>query len=175
MLELIKEKLAHLDGILLSSAVSEEFEEFMKSLDPPALDVIEMGTHNGLSSALMSAYAGRVFTFDINLRNSEYIWQLLNVREKIRAFVGSPEEIWLELNYLQDEYKLRKVPLDFNFAFIDDWHEYYAVKKSFETVQFCGRVLFHDYNCCSGVKIFCDEIRAKPIGDSQIFAYWEGK
>jgi hypothetical protein len=67
------------------------------------------------------------------------------------------------------------VPLDFNFALIDGWHEYFSVKKDFEMVKFCGRVLFHDYGLCPGVYDFCNEIGAKPISDSKNFAYWEGK
>lgn len=174
-IETIRELLKDLDAMVLSSAVNYDFDMFLKKLNPKPIDVIEIGTHNGLSSALMSFYAKRVFTFDIALRNSEFIWHELGIRNKIRSFVGSKDQIEYEIAYIQKEWSFREVPFEPNFAFVDGGHEYYDIMHDFNLVKFCGRVLFHDYNCCLGVKVFCNEIGAKPIGESQHFAYWEAK
>lgn len=161
---------------LLPSSSVGELSTAMEIINPGKInDLIEIGTHNGLSSLIFTDYAGRVFTFDIALRNSEFIWNLFGVRHKISSFVSSyPDNIDYEINYIRREWTDRNIPLNFNFAFIDGWHSYEATKHDFELVKFCGRVLFHDYLKCSDVKRFCDEIGAVHVNGIN-FAYWEDK
>ena len=153
--------------LMISSAVKDDLDGVMKKLGRYD-DIIEIGTHNGLSTAILTQYGRRIFTFDIALRNAEYIWNLLKVRNKISSYVGN--NIKYEIDYIRREWKGR---VKFNFAVIDGWHEYYSVKADFEMVSFCGRVLFHDYDTSSGVKILCNEIGAKKI--SKNFGYWRAK
>lgn len=163
--------LAHLDGVIGSSAVNNHFEKFMRELNPRPVDIIEIGTHNGLSAALMSYYADRIFTYDISLRNSEYIWSLLKVRNRIRAFVGSMDQIEYEISYINIDWKIHGIPINIDFAFVDGGHELHKLAHDFGLVKFCGRVLFHDYHCPE-INHFCNTIGAKPVCDG-IFAYWE--
>ena len=152
------------ERLVLSSGYSG-LKEVLDTIGGTYDDIIEIGTHNGLSAAVLTEYGRRVFTFDIALRNSEYVWNLLRVRHKISSFVGTG--IKYEIDYIRHEWK----DLNFNFAFVDGWHEYYSTKADFEMVKFCGRVLFHDYDSSSGVQLLCNEIGAKKIEHN--FALWE--
>lgn len=171
----VRDKLKQLDcDRLLPSSSIGEIVQAMDIIKPDVCDLIEIGTHNGFSSLILTNYARRVFTFDIALRNSEFVWNLFDVRHKISSFVCSnPDNIEYEIGYINREWTDRGIPLNFNFAFLDGWHTYEAVKHDFEMTKFCGRVLFHDYSICSGVTKFCDEIKAIPINGLN-FAYWEG-
>lgn len=154
------------ERLVMSSAYSEIIPalERMDKFN----DVIEIGTHNGLTTAVLTNYCRRVFTFDIALRNSEYIWDLLEVRNKISSYVcGSPDAIRSEIEYIKREWN----DLNFDLTFIDGDHDYYSVKNDFEMVKFCGRVLLHDSNSNPGVKVFCDEMKIKNICEN--IAYWE--
>ncbi len=137
--------------------------------------VIEIGHYQGLSTAILTYFADRVFTFDTCIRNQEYIWNILGVREKINFFVSTREFIEHEINhYFQVEWKNRGIKTNFNFAFIDGDHSYEGIKKDFELVKFCKRVLLHDYAISPGPYTFCNEIGAKQVGNLN-FAYWEAE
>jgi predicted O-methyltransferase YrrM len=136
-------------------------------------DMIEIGTYNGLSSAIFSYYSKRIFTFDICQRNADHVWNLLGVRNNINSFVSTQENIDVEINYFIRElmYKYDNTT-NFNFAFVDGAHDKGHIQHDFELVKFCKRVLFHDYNIAPDVNAFCDEIGAKQVGTLP-FAYWE--
>jgi predicted O-methyltransferase YrrM len=168
----IKNKLRESNcNILEISSSYEDLNKVMELLNIEIVDMIEIGTHNGLSSTIFTNYARRVFTFDVCLRNSEFVWNLLGVRNKISSFVGSVPNIEWELGYLQRELPYRKVDHNFNFAFVDGSHDYDWVKHDFELVKFCKRVLFHDIAICPGVNRFCKEYNIQQIEDYN-FGYW---
>lgn len=170
MIEEIKKALADNDcGRLVWSSGYSDLNETMLSLGKFE-DVIEIGTHNGLSTAVLTHYSRRVFTFDIALRNAEFVWNLLGVRNKISSYVSSyPDAIRSEIEYIKRDWK----DINFNFAFIDGSHEYYGVKNDFEMVKFCGKVLLHDYDIGNDIRALCNEIGAERIGHN--IAYWERK
>jgi hypothetical protein len=156
----------------LSSAYCN-LDEAIKYLNIPISEAIEIGTFNGFSTAILTQYARKVFTFDVCQRNEEFIWNELRVRDKIHAFVSTNEMIEWEINFFfKSDWKQHKVDCNFNFAFIDGSHDYDMVKRDFELVKFCKKVLFHDYNIAPDVNKFCKEIGAKQLPILS-YAYWE--
>jgi len=96
--------------------------------------VIEIGTNRGITAALLSCYAKRVITIDIELNDWCFkFWKYLK-RDNISYFVYKPEDIY---SYLENE--------TFDFAFIDGDHTGNFPRNDFEAVKKCGKVLFHDY------------------------------
>jgi hypothetical protein len=161
--------------IYLSSAMAElqQAIEIVTKDKEPLKHVIEIGHYQGISTAILTHFADRVFTFDTCHRNQEYVWELLGVRDKINMFVSTPEFIDYEINhYFNVEWKNKKIKTYFNFAFVDGDHTYEGIKHDFELVKFTGRVLFHDYAISPYPYTFCKEIGAKQVGDLN-FAYWE--
>ncbi len=139
----------------------------------PLHHVIEIGHYQGLSTAVLTHFCDRVFTFDTCLRNQEYVWDILGVRDKINLFISTREFIENEINYyFLTEWKNREIVTDFNFAFVDGDHSYEGIKRDFELVKFCKRVLLHDYKISPYPYTFCNEIGAKQVGNLN-FAYWE--
>ena len=145
---------------------------FIKKLNPLPDTVLEIGTFNGLSTMILAQVARRVFTFDICVRNAEFIWNLYDIRHKIGMFVGNnSQEIREEIqDRMQQPVYLKITGNKYNLAFIDGNHSIEAVKYDFETVKFTKRVLFHD-------------VQKPPIGDfvksiggsivHKHFGYWE--
>ena len=160
------------DIFVLSSCYHQLEEALDQAVKAPINFMIEIGTHNGLSTAVFTRHADRVFTFDVASRNAERVWELLGVRDKISAMVSTRDNLEWELNYIKTNNFWKEKNFNFNFAFLDGSHEYYAVARDFEIVSYTGRVLFHDYKTNPGVHAFCDEIGARPL-DNVNFAYWE--
>jgi len=161
-----------------ASAVVEHdyFRKFCKRLNPPIIDSMEIGTFNGLGTITLASIGRFVYTFDVAYRNQEYIWSLFpNIRNKISTYCG-PQEF---LSYTISEIKfyLSKF-LNFNFAFIDGDHTIDAVRRDFEMVKFCGRVLFHD---CWTRNMPIRNFVTKEIGgtipnpevEDGMYGYWE--
>lgn len=148
--------------------------KFMKTLNPSVDIAIEIGTMNGLSSVAIAQVAKKVYTFDINLRNAEYVWKLFNVRDKINMFVGKDSEAIKEEIHnrliLKRNLEVARGTLP-NFAFIDGGHFKEHVIYDFEMVKFCGRVLFHDTDHHPYIGEFVKSIGGKLIHLN--FGYWE--
>jgi len=143
--------------------------------DKPLNCVIEIGTYQGLSTAILARLSDRVFTFDICHRNCEYVWDILGIRDRIQMFVSTREFIEYEINfYFRTDWVKQNTVVPFNFAFIDGDHTYEGIKADFELVKFTKRVLFHDYAIAPEVQAFCKEIGAKQVEDLN-FAYWENR
>ena len=155
-------------------AIASGYKDLLDIMeDIKADDVIEIGTYNGLSTAVLAKFCKRVFTFDLVSRNGEYLWNLLGVRKNIFPFVGNQEMIEWEIDYVPKEWKLRDTELNINLAFLDGGHHYNEVKHDFEMVKFCGRVLIHDYKKVADIHRFCDEIGARELKGN--FALWEAE
>lgn len=138
-------------------------------------NIIEIGTNNGLSAAILTNWTdGHVFTFDISHRNCDYIWDLLKVRNKISCFIGSRQELEWEINYMLNNWQDAQIKLDFKFdlAFVDGNHEYEWVKRDFELVKFTGKVLFHDCDIIPDVRDYCNEIGTTDICEN--ITMWQG-
>ena len=136
-------------------------------------NIVEIGTHLGLSAAFLAQYAPKVYTFDVMFDqleekfkesvkkyNLEEIWKYLNVENKIeRRFVSLGEVADVS-------------DLNFSFAFIDGDHKYESVKKDFNAVKHCGAVMFHDYNNKCGVNKFVDSIDIGKVIKKPPLALW---
>ena len=145
---------------------------FLKQLSYPVITAIEIGTMNGIGTAALACVAKRVYTFDINLRNAEYVWNKLGVRHKISIFVGKDSEaIRTEIHERLCKEKNLHISKDvFNLAFVDGHHSREAVEYDFETVKFTNRVILHDMQH-PPIGAFVTSIGGKEI--HKHFGYWQ--
>lgn len=147
-----------------SAAYDMEFRVFFKVAKRKIKikNVVEIGTHKGVSAAYIAKFVDRVYTFDIKDYPIKHkVWEDIGVKYKIRSYiVKDRKEIkeWLDL-------------IEFDFAFIDGCHRYKEVKKDFELVKRCGRVLFHDVVALKGVKKFVSELGNVKI--IRNIGYWQ--
>jgi len=102
----------------------------------PINTLVEIGTHEGLSTVHLADFCKKVVTFDRRDYLMKYkLWYDYNKQKNIEFHLIKNDDEKREL--LKD--------LDFDFAFIDGDHQA-GVIMDFELVKKCGRVLFHDYN-----------------------------
>jgi hypothetical protein len=96
----------------------------------PIRHAVEIGTWRGLSTAVLAHYADRVTTVDNHrCELSRRLWMWAGVTDKI-----------------EDKVITDQIPEgEYDFAFIDGGHTAEQVRKDFESVKSCRRVLFHDY------------------------------
>jgi len=149
-----------------ASAVPDlkDVKEFIYSLKIKSM--IEIGTCYGLSAAFFAQYAERVSTFDTaDFQGRQTLWAKLEVLGKIGFFqIKNREDIktWLEV-------------IRFDFAFIDARHEVEEIKKDFNLVEKCKRVMFHDVDKkrYPDNYQFLKKINGKIICNN--LGYWEGK
>jgi len=155
-------KYAKENKLLKGSAIQNpEFREFFK--DVKVKTIVEIGTFRGISAAYMAQFAKTVFTFDIKDCPEKYkVWEDLGIKDRIKFYlIKNSKDIRQILNNIK-----------FDFAFIDDDHEYQTIKEHFPLVSGCGKVLLHDVAKLKkfpGVKQFVDEIGAAITGN---IAYW---
>jgi hypothetical protein len=141
----------------------------------PIKKAIEIGTWRGVSTALLAYYAETVTTIDVRFYiDALRTWRFAGVHGKIAYMV------------IDDEKKEEIVgDIDFDFAFIDGDHSYEGVKKDFDLVKKCGRVLFHDYGseseedwqACvySGPTKLVNSLPKDEVTICEPFALWEAK
>jgi len=161
--------------LLSRSAVGgNEFREFFKNIKIKT--VVEIGTYKGISSAYMAQFAKKVFTFDIRDYKEKYkLWQELGIENKIFYYTikGKNENFEGKFQSSKNKVNIEDVinSIRFDFAFIDGEHTYEDVKRDFELVKHCGKVLFHDVakKSFTGVRKFVDEIGAEVTGN---IGYW---
>jgi len=119
------------------------------------LRIIEIGTHQGVSAAILAEY-GIVHTFDV------VDW---SYRDEIIEHLGAGHRIVFSLvptsnhgkglptgaartKIIEEGNEWLSVELrsrTFDFVFIDGNHDYDSVVSNFESVNHCGCVIFHDY------------------------------
>jgi len=150
------------NNLLKGSAIQNpEFREFFNKIKIKT--VVEIGTFRGISSAYMAQFAKTIFTFDIvNYKVKYKVWEDLGLIKRIHYYTVKNSS---EIRQVLDKIK-------FDFAFIDDDHQYETVKENFKLVSSCGKVLFHDVaklKKFAGVRKFVDEIGAEIIGN---IGYW---
>lgn len=123
---------------------------------------VEIGTYYGLSTIVLGSWSKKIMTFDI-VYHPEFgtvkrvFPGLQNIHHHV---IKDREDIAMDIHGLV-----------FDFAFIDAVHDEENVRKDFEIVKSCGRVLFHDANV-PGIKKFLTEIKATIFGPNDVWGYW---
>ena len=137
----------------------------------PVKVALEIGTWNGVPSAVMSQFAEKVITIDIEDRPEKYkVWKFLRISDKI--------EFHLVKNEIDKEKLLNDI--QFDFCYMDGNHMSYTY-SDWMMVRKCGRVLFHEYwDKQSPVMDLVNSLPANEVeqfelknSKKQPFAYWE--
>jgi len=159
--------------MLSASAVGRGdcFGRFVRELQP--VNIIEIGTYNGISTAVLASIAEHVYTFDIASRDADLILRMFGLRHKVSIIVAPQYEIDFQLSCIANRHRsYYKKQFNFDLAFIDGAHDYESVKHDFEIVKFTGRVLFHNIDWKPVRKFVIGELGAKKL-DSRLIGYWE--
>lgn len=122
-------------GLTKKSAVNEPaFIDFIRAQEINT--VVEIGTKYGLSAAFFATEAEKVITFDIKdyRKKQGWIWHKAKMLDRIEAHIIS------SANQIRQILKGR----DFDFAFIDGVTPADEIRKVFNIVKRCGRVLIHN-------------------------------
>jgi hypothetical protein len=182
MIDKIKQKYG--ESILRRSALNlpngaEDIKKFMTI--KPIKIAIEIGTFRGITSAWMSQFCDRLYTVDLlDGQVQQPLWKDLPMRGDIWKYLEIPDDkIWFQPVKCNNSKERFLKKINFDFAFVDGDHSYEGVKKDFELVKRCGRVLFHDYDKAPGkacpVRDFINSIKEGTIETTKDFAYWEDK
>ncbi len=132
----------------------------------PVKTCVEIGTYQGVSTALLAEYADVVHTIDIFRQPlCKPLWRSLGFERKIIHEIVSGND---------DKRRYIESLPAFDLAFIDGNHAREEALLDFELVRRCGRVIFHDSGFI-GVssalhKLFMD---GEIIELHEPFAYWE--
>jgi hypothetical protein len=129
---------------------------------------VEIGTHYGVSTLLMSQFAEKVISFDcVDYKEREIIWNNMGIKN-------------VEFVHINNETKKNIINnLDFDFTFIDGDHKE-GVFLDAEICKKCNRLLFHDYSDDKdyiNIKKCVDSFNKDQVtlykGNNAVFAYWE--
>lgn len=163
MPELMKSRLAQFTGLAwnwtcCSPSQEPTFRALLERLRPAR--VLEIGTHQGVSAALMAEYAAEVVTVDV-LPNParDQVWRALGVRHKIADYVHKSQA--------GRDTAIYDGAAVSNLAFIDGSHLMRDVEYDFQLVEMagCSRIILHDYwqsgEDWPDVKEFADGLMAR--------------
>ncbi len=155
------------ERLIKESSLSRREEEiiFIKFLKKnPIKTAVEIGTYNGISTVLLSRFAEKVITIDIEDRPlKQQIWNHLKIKNIKSYIVRDNKEKKELLNNLK-----------FDFAFIDGDHN--DVGPDLEACRKCKRILFHDYNnSFQSVDNTVNSLPKDEVEIEEMFAYWEEK
>ena len=164
-------KIGRLDLLSASCVGRNDFLcNFLNDLRPA--NIIEIGTYNGISTAVLASIANHVYTFDVAYRDVDFVLNLFGLRHKVSVMVGRQEDIDFEIGFISA--KDRAYWNDnfiFDFAFIDGAHDYDSTQHDFDLVKFTGRVLFHNTDW-PPVRKFIMKIGADFIGRKGNWGYF---
>lgn len=129
--------------------------------------VLEIGTFQGLTAALIAQYAEKVYTIDVvPYPMQDAVWEFCGCKNKIEKFVCKSTRIKREI----------VSAINFDFAYIDGSHLMENIIVDYDMTKRCGHLLFHDYWQTGGdwqdVKEFVDSLNI-PIEIKVPFAYWK--
>jgi SAM-dependent methyltransferase len=140
----------------------ETFRGLLEGIKPKL--VLEIGTHQGISTALLAEYAEKVVTVDI-IPNAlcKSIWQYLGVAEKIESHVFMSQQVRDDL--------IVNTAVKADLIFIDGGHLMRDVEYDFSLCS-CTTVLFHDYwdseKSWPDIKEFVDSLVSHNLYDITI-------
>lgn len=100
---------------------------------------IEIGTYQGVSACIISEFADKVHSIDIEPRQlTQHIINFLEVENVITYVVENREK---EIDIVNDIFEKENV----DFVFIDGEHFNGELEKDFEMTKKCKKILIHDY------------------------------
>lgn len=144
------------------SSVTGKNEESFRAMVEfclPIKNLLEIGTHMGLSAALLAEYCEKVYTIDIIATQEAFkdiLWEYLGVVDKIEHKV---------FHSSRDKKKFVD-SLEYDFVFIDGSHMWESVKYDFSLVYNCKNILFHDFGgSWKDVKRFVNFVAEKGWGE----------
>lgn len=133
--KLVASGIPNINWIWTAVSQEEQFRHFLDKAKPKK--ILEIGTFNGVSTALLSEYADIVYTVDICEQPwiTNAVWKHCGCKDKVKSFI------------VKSTPKKRKLieSLDFDFAFIDGGHLEESILVDFDLAKRCGKMLFHDY------------------------------
>jgi predicted O-methyltransferase YrrM len=137
---------------------------------------LEIGTYRGVGAAEMSPFVDRVVTIDLKYGRMEQLKENHD-RYAFWRSLGIDNITFYAVH--DDAEKARLVDsIDFDFALIDGAHDE-SVRKDFELVKRCGRVLFHDCDRRGSegkdhVIDFVESLPKEQMKFMDIFGFWRG-
>jgi bisphosphoglycerate-independent phosphoglycerate mutase (AlkP superfamily) len=137
------------------SAVNESnnLYKLINTIQPKIM--LEIGTFNGLSTAVIASFADKVYTVDIAYREeTQVVWDYFGLKDKIIY------KIFKNRNEIREYIKTIK----YDSVYIDANHKYEEVKADYEMVKDCDSILFHDYHL-DGVRQLINEIDGQPLAE----------
>lgn len=151
----IVEKYGHA-GIHHSCVYLDNGEQILRNILEqlkPLRTVIEIGTYQGVSAAVISEYAEKVHTFDIVFMPLRMkILRHLGIKNISCHVVKNNTEKELEINKI---FETEKVDL----CFIDGEHSKGQPPIDFEICRQCDQILMHDYSeAFDEVYKFCNDL-----------------
>jgi len=131
--------------------------------------ILEIGTNQGMTAALLARFADRVTTIDVKRWDLvQVVMDGFGVGDRVRRII-IPDDLA----------KARQVAeMDFDMAYIDGDHHRGSVAIDFMIAKRCGHILFHDYPTATydGAGFLLDEL--KPEGRIERlapFAWWHAE
>ena len=168
---LMKQKLETLPGIAwhwtsCSPAQEPVFRGLLDQLKPQT--VLEIGTHQGVSAALLAEYAGLVITVDVlpNPARAK-VWDLRGVADRIEEHVHKSQA--------GRDGEITRAAALADLAFIDGSHLMRDIEYDFGLVvgAGCKRIILHDYwqnaEDWPDVKEFVDTIESREGAKCDVF------
>jgi len=136
-------------------------------------NAVDIGTFRGISASFLAQFAENVYTFDaIDYPEKYKVWNDLGINDRIHFYLIKSRRT--DYPYYENAKDAKPIidSLQFDFAFIDGFHDYDNVKGDFEMVKKCGKVLFHDIiPFYPGVVKFTQEIGITKL--HRFLGYWE--
>lgn len=164
---MIKEKLTEKFGTIInhhSCVYLNEGEDmlryFLQKVKPE--NVIEIGTYQGVSTAIISEYAN-VFSFDIREQPlRQEIWNFLELKNITYNLIKNNEEKKEKIIKLLNTESI-------DLCFIDGKHDGGQPESDFEICKQCKNILFHDYSpAFKEVYDFCNKESILKFYDREI-------
>lgn len=160
--------LAKGEEFLTHSVISKQNERdilkyYLNKIKPRV--IVEIGTFRGATTAFLSRYAHKVYSFDIKDHLGRHcLWEEFKIKN-------------IEFFKIDNEKEKKNIidSLRFDFAFVDGMHRTPFPENDFCMVKHCKRVLFHDYRDTwhyDGVKEIVNKLECEI---KEPFAYWEAK
>lgn len=162
--KLVVSGIPNINWVWTAVSQEEQFRYFLEKAKPTK--ILEIGTFNGVSTALLAEYAP-VTTIDILEQPwmTNAVWSACQCKHKITSHI------------VKSSRKKRKLidSLDFDFVFIDGGHLEESILADFEMTRKCGKMLFHDYwhkeDDWDDVRYFIDALEGYTKEVREPFAY----